>query len=191
MLPPNNERIVDLARETGVPKDTLYTWHARFCKQKESAGSAKDNTGLSSEDKFAIVLETAAMNEHELSAYCREKGLYPQQVRAWRKQCQQANEPGSDKVDKRELQKQGKQIKGLEKELQQKEKALAETAALLTLKKKSNRSGGIQRTKNNLSGSPKSHRLDRWGLYKRSPSAKGLRSGRHHGTKSSTLAQVF
>lgn len=136
MLPPRNERIVDLARETGIPKDTLYTWHARLSKQKDGAGSAKDNTGLSSEDKFAIVLETATMNEHELSAYCREKGLYPQQVRAWRKQCQQANEPGSDKVDKRELQKQGKQIKGLEKELQQKEKALAETAALLTLKKK-------------------------------------------------------
>jgi transposase-like protein len=134
MLPPNNESVPQLARETGIPDNTLYYWRLRHGKQKNTATGK--NGGHNSEDKFAIVLETAAMNEHELSVYCREKGLYPQQVRAWRKQCQQANEPGSDKVDKRELQKQSKQIKGLEKELQQKEKALAETAALLTLKKK-------------------------------------------------------
>lgn len=134
MLPPNNESVQQLARETGIPTNTLYCWRLRHGKQKNTA-TGKSN-GLRSEDKFAIVLETAAMNEHELSVYCREKGLYPQQVRIWRKQCQQANEPDSGRVDKRELQKQGKQIKGLEKELRQKEKALAETAALLTLKKK-------------------------------------------------------
>ena len=134
MLPPNNESVQQLARETGIPHNTLYYWRLRHGKQKNAA-TDKSN-GLRSEDKFAVVLETATMNEHELSAYCREKGLYPQQVRNWRKQCQQANEPNSGRVDKSELQKQGKQIKGLEKELRQKEKALAETAALLTLKKK-------------------------------------------------------
>ena len=134
MLPPNNESDPQLSRETRIPDNTLYYWRLRHGKQKNAATGK--NNGLSSEDKFAIVLETATMNEHELSAYCREKGLYPQQIRDWKKQCQQANEAGAGKVDKRELQKQGKQIKGLEKELQQKEKALAETAALLTLKKK-------------------------------------------------------
>jgi len=135
MLPPNNESVPELAQETGVPRNTLHYWRIRHMDQKNS-NSGKSGNGLSSEDKFAIVLETATMNEHELSAYCRKKGLYPQQVRTWRKQCQQANAPGSDKVDKKQLQEQNKQIKGLEKELQQKEKALAETAALLTLKKK-------------------------------------------------------
>jgi len=46
------------------------------------------------EEKFAIVLEAAAMDEHELSAYCRKKGFYPDQVRAWKKQCQRANQAG-------------------------------------------------------------------------------------------------
>jgi transposase-like protein len=114
MLPPHNEKVVDLARETGVPKDTLYTWHARLSRHTENAGNSGGDAGLSSEEKFAIVLETAAMNEHELSVYCREKGLYPQQIRTWRKQCQQANEPGSNRVDKKKFQKQSKQIKELE-----------------------------------------------------------------------------
>jgi len=136
MMPPNNERIVDIARETNIPKDTLYTWHSKLCKKGGNAAKIHGNTAPSGEEKFAIVLETAAMNEHELSAYCRKKGLYPEQVRAWKKQCQQANAAGNSQADRKELQEKDKQIKGLEKELKQKEKALAETAALLALKKK-------------------------------------------------------
>lgn len=34
------------------------------------------------EAKFATVLETASLNEAELSEYCREKGLYVEQVKA-------------------------------------------------------------------------------------------------------------
>ncbi|MDT0502585.1 MULTISPECIES: integrase core domain-containing protein [unclassified Halomonas] len=36
-----------------------------------------------SQEKFQIVLETAPVNEAEVSAYCRERGLYPEQVEAW------------------------------------------------------------------------------------------------------------
>src|SRR5690606_39989932 len=35
-------------------------------------------------DKLAVIIETAALNEHELSEYCRKKGLYPEQVQRWR-----------------------------------------------------------------------------------------------------------
>ena len=146
MLPPNNENVPALSDETGIPRNTLYYWRLRNGKMKNSV-TDKSN-GLSSEDKFAIVLETAAMNEHELSAYCRKKGLYPEQIHAWKKQCQTANESEAGKVERKKLKEQAKKVKNLEKELKQKEKALAETAALLTLKKKSSRYGGTQRTKN-------------------------------------------
>lgn len=45
----------------------------------------------SSANKFNVVLETAAMSEAELSAYCRCKGLYVEQVKRWREACEQAN----------------------------------------------------------------------------------------------------
>jgi hypothetical protein len=48
--------------------------------------------GWSARDKFAAVVETAALNETELAEYCRSCGLYPEQVRAWRSACEQAND---------------------------------------------------------------------------------------------------
>jgi transposase len=49
----------------------------------------------SAEDKFAVVLEleTAALSEAELSAYCRRKGLYAEQIEAWKQVCRRANGP--------------------------------------------------------------------------------------------------
>ena len=41
--------------------------------------SEKDPDGWSAVDKFTVVLETAGLNATELSAYCRERGLYPEQ----------------------------------------------------------------------------------------------------------------
>jgi hypothetical protein len=50
--------------------------------------SQKDPEGWGAADKFTVVLETAAFNATELSAYCRERGLYPEQVSHWRQVAQ-------------------------------------------------------------------------------------------------------
>ena len=47
--------------------------------------SPKDPEGWSAADKFTLVLETAGLNATELSTYCRERGLFPEQVDRWRK----------------------------------------------------------------------------------------------------------
>jgi hypothetical protein len=91
---------------------------------------------LSSEEKFAVVIESAGLNEVELGEYCRRKGLYAQQISAWRESCLQANALAAPKVDQSQLKTQAKQIKQLESELRRKEKALAEAAALLVLQKR-------------------------------------------------------
>jgi predicted transposase YbfD/YdcC len=54
--------------------------------------SDKDPEGWGATDKFTVVLETAGLNATELSAYCRERGLYPEQVECWRQASQDANE---------------------------------------------------------------------------------------------------
>ncbi|WP_200348346.1 transposase [Halochromatium glycolicum] len=48
--------------------------------------------GWTAADKFAAVVETAALNEADLSVYCRRRGLYPEQLRSWRRACEQAND---------------------------------------------------------------------------------------------------
>jgi transposase-like protein len=137
MLPPNSIPVPDLARDTGVPKDTLYTWRIKYQRSNGNATAKQvPSGGLSSAEKFSIVMETASLNEVELSEYCRRKGLYPEQISAWRDTCLQANALASAKVDREKLTTQAKQIKQLQSELHRKEKALAETAALLVLQKK-------------------------------------------------------
>jgi len=101
-------------------------------------GNGKNAVEWSSADKFSVVVETARMNEAELAEYCRSKGLFIEQVADWRDACQQANAaPGERNRELREQSKSDrKEIKQLKKDLQRKEKALAEAAALIILRKK-------------------------------------------------------
>ena len=135
MLAPSNVNVAELARETGIPKDTLYTWR-RNAHKGDAPAPGKPCDGLSSEQKFHVVLEAASLNEIELGEYCRHKGLFPQQISAWREVCRQAHAPLAPKADRRKLRDQAREIKGLEADLRRKEKALAEAAALLVLQKK-------------------------------------------------------
>ena len=92
----------------------------------------------SADDKLAVVIETAALNETQLSEYCRSKGLYAEQIVQW-KAAALSGYQHSEQVEKekaRSRQEDKKQIRKLESELRRKEKALAETAALLVLAKK-------------------------------------------------------
>ena len=135
MLPPNNVSVPDLVRETGIPKDTLYSWRSKARNGNPAVESPLPGE-LSSDDKFNAVLEAASMNEIELGEYCRRKGLFPQQISLWREVCQQAHAPLTVKKDRQLVRAQKKEIKRLEGDLRRKEKALAEAAALLVLQKK-------------------------------------------------------
>ena len=137
MLPPNNVPVLQLVQETNIPKDTLYAWRAKA--RQDALGAAVASTthaGLSSEEKFAVVVESAPLNEIELGEYCRRKGLYAQEIAAWRASCMQANRTVSAKAERAELRAHKQQVQTLQRELRRKEKALAEAAALLVLEKK-------------------------------------------------------
>jgi len=92
MMPPNNESVSAISRETGVPEATLHGW-----KKKARAngiavpGGEPEAERWSTQDKFLIVVETASLSEIEMAEYCRSKGLYVEQVEAWRDACMQAN----------------------------------------------------------------------------------------------------
>ena len=150
LLAPNNADIPALSIESGIPKETLYTWRIQHRRRDQQFKAQKidDNSKINSSEKFDIVIETAHMNQAELSAYCRSKGLYPEQIDNWRNQCRQANANLSPQADRKKFNEQNKQIQQLKSELTRKEKALAEAATLLILKKKPIKSGGMQRATN-------------------------------------------
>ena len=94
--------------------------------------------GWTSRDKFAAVLESAAMNEVDLGEYGRKRGVYPAQIKAWRMACEQANDwdRASTARMRQASKEEKKRIKDLEREFARKDRALAETAALRVLRKK-------------------------------------------------------
>ena len=139
MMPPMNKLVSALARENGISEQTLYTWRRNLKSQGVPVpGNGKNAEEWSSEDKFGVVLETAHLNEAQLAEYCRSKGLFVEQIAEWRKACQEANaHPADRNREQREQSKSDKrEIKQLKKDLQRKEKALAEAAALIILRKK-------------------------------------------------------
>ena len=149
MLPPNNESITKISREEGISEQTLRNWRDKARKAGYAApGTDAVPDDWSTQDKFLVVVETASMNETELAEYARKKGLYVEQIKAWKDACMNANGGIAKEASRlnRELKDSEKERRKLQKELQRKEKALAETAALLVLSKKQMRSGGIQRT---------------------------------------------
>lgn len=147
MMPPNNEAISRISEETGITEATLYKWR----KDARAAGNATPGDGQgseqwNSEDKFLIVMETYSLNQAELAEYCRKKGLYKEQIEAWRDTCLSANgrETNQTKQLNQELKDEKKRAKSLEKDLLKKEKALAEAAAILLLRKKAQAIWGDQ-----------------------------------------------
>lgn len=135
-----NGSIAIIAEELDIAKSTIYQWvrNNSIIKSQDTKGYNKPSSKWTTEDKFQIVLETFPLTEEELGAYCRRKGTYTDEVKSWRKQCLNANATISKDPQKLEnaLKEEQEKNKDLERELRRKEKALAETAALLVLRKK-------------------------------------------------------
>jgi len=139
MMAPNAVSVAQVSRDTGVSEQTLYNWRNRLRHEGKAVPADSSNPEKwSGENKLAVVIETTALNEEELAEYCRHKGLYAEQIARWREAAvagAQALQPLSTD-ERRELQQERKKTRKLEKELRRKDKALAETAALLVLQKK-------------------------------------------------------
>ena len=142
MSPPHRQSAARISEELGIHVITLYKWRKAWRLQGEVVpASEKDPEGWGATDKFTVVLETAGLNATELSAYCRERGLFPEQVERWRQASQDANDkPVLTLKEQKELEKlraqDQREIKRLKQELRRKEKALTEAAVLLMAAKK-------------------------------------------------------
>jgi transposase-like protein len=137
MGPPHRQSVADIAQELGIHVITLYKWRKAWRLQGEvMPATQKDPEGWGPADKFTVVLETAGLNATELGGYCRERGLFPEEVDRWRRAAQDANaQPLLTRAEQKDLEKRHqadqREIKRLQQELRREDMALAEAAALL------------------------------------------------------------
>ena len=134
--------VLDVANDLHMAVGTLRKWLSKSNQTNIEVGEPcvelpDDLPAQSweSAQRLQALLETYALTQTQLHVWCREKGLFEHQLKAWRDGFCSA--PASDtresKAALRELQVKHE---GLQRDLRRKEKALAEAAALLVLQKK-------------------------------------------------------
>jgi transposase len=86
LLAPNNRSVVEVSREEGIKESTLYTWLSKAKREGQVvAGNAKVTSDhWTNQAKLSVLMETGSMTASEVSAYCRSKGLYPEQLAQWK-----------------------------------------------------------------------------------------------------------
>lgn len=136
LLPPENQPVPAVSEAEGISQGTLYNW---LCQVRDGGGAVpgsrtNNSDQWNAEAKLAVVLETQPLNEAEKAEYCRQKGLYPEQIDRWRSAClsgMSSKEPSNEP-----LKEARNEIKRLKRRVERKDRALAESAALLVLSKK-------------------------------------------------------
>lgn len=140
LLSPTLISIAQLARDENIAEQTLYNWRNRAKQQGKTVPTNAKTQELSPETKLTIIIDTAKLNETELAEYCRNKGLYPEQIAQWKAQSLTGFSTNEQQtaLGRKQHQTDQKQIKQLKQEIKRKDKALAEAAAILILRKKLN-----------------------------------------------------
>jgi len=134
----------EIADNLGVGYSTLGKWISKSRKHELESDHTVMKTkekrpqDWSLEERLNMVIACASLDEEETNAYCREQGVYSHHVMQWKKDFTQQHSATSKASTKAENKTLKAQNKILTKELNRKDKALAETAALLVLQKKVN-----------------------------------------------------
>ena len=135
LLPPESSAIDLVSREVGISVSTLERWRADALADGSGAGAGSGSQRWTAGARLEAVIVTAAMDEAARRVWCREQGLYPAELDAWKRDAIAGlGEPRA--ASAAEARQDRRRVKELERELHRKDKALAETAALLVLSKK-------------------------------------------------------
>lgn len=131
LLPPESASVDTIAQEVSISTATLERWLAQALARPEQGRVWTANARLDA------VIATAALDEAAKSAWCRENGLYPQDLERWRAAAADAlADPRDPRISASQVKADRRRIKELERDLRRKDKALAEATTLLVLRKK-------------------------------------------------------
>ncbi len=139
-----------LSKQINVPQSTLSKWlrmagvglsHVspnnadEYTKMTKIINSKRPND-WSAEDKLKVVIAASSLDDAQIGAFLRSKGLHQTHLDQWHSHMINGLQNHSSKKKSIRKNIDAKRIRTLEKEINRKDKALAETAALLVLKKK-------------------------------------------------------
>ena len=138
-LSKKGKELIELASLHNIGCSTLRTWISNY--KSSMAGTANSHKSSSKiqftpTERFQHLLATSTLDEIALGAYCREHGFYSFQLEQWKNEFMSKDENKKQQDQQVELKTLRAEIKLLKQDLLRKDRALAETTALLVLKKK-------------------------------------------------------
>jgi transposase len=170
----------ELARETGVRQQNLSRWLEEARSLPMMSDTPKPAVReWTVEQKARVLAEGSKLDGEALTAYLERQGVKLADYEQWRIALDEGGRAATSTI---------KRIRQLERELARKEKALAEAAALLVLKKKWRHSTGRTRTTTRTSRTRSDPRSHRAGAGVRCASRARVSRARHLGTDHRALA---
>lgn len=136
VLPPESRPIHEVSKEVGLAEQTIRNWMEKAKNGTLTSGDGEIAPGeRRSSEKLKLVIESKSIETDRMGEWLRAHGLHSEHIALWE---QELINIVADKDDalKQELQQTKKKLKETERELARKDKALAEFAALVALKKK-------------------------------------------------------
>ena len=128
-----------IAEQNNVGYSSLTKWMRQFHGSNRSGQTRRlrnRETPLSRVERLQHVFATASLDEQTIGVYCRERGLYALQLTEWKKELMAENDEEKNKTLLNEIQALRAENKELKQNINRKDRALAETAVLLVMKKK-------------------------------------------------------
>ncbi|MDA3788756.1 MAG: helix-turn-helix domain-containing protein [Desulfobacula sp.] len=133
-----NKTNYEIARESGVSRSTIGKW----LKEHKQNGSIKLKSkekrpkDWTAEERISAIIKTGCITAEDRTTWCRKNGIFIHNLDQCKKDAISAMIPKANKEQIEAHRNLKKEISALKKDLSRKDKALAETAALLVLKKK-------------------------------------------------------
>jgi transposase-like protein len=135
-----DQTLKNIADNLGVGYSTLQKW-IRLTKTnklenpKKLMSKEKSPQDWNKTQRLEALMQCHGLNDEQVSSYCRKNGIYPHHLKEWKTEFLSDNQ-GAESLSSQEQKKLKKENKRLQQELNRKDRALSETAALLVLSKK-------------------------------------------------------
>lgn len=144
---PDDSTLKQVADSLGIGLSSLSKW-IRQAKNHEFEMASETELKMISnekrpqdwtlEERLKMVIKCASLDVQAINELCRENGIYSHNVQQWKVDFISDKQLSSPAPNQGEMKQLKTENKALKKELNRKDRALAETAALLVLKKKVN-----------------------------------------------------
>ena len=134
--------ILEIAESLDVGYSTLQKWIVKSKNHELETThlmrKEKRPQDWNKEERLNMIIECGSLGDEAISELCRAQGLFPHHIKQWKQDFSNGIDVNTDTTKQAETKKLRNEIKELKKDLNRKNKALAETAALLVLQKKVN-----------------------------------------------------